>query len=177
MLAKATGWTGAHPIQGIQGKTKRFEDKDECVAIYERFSDRVVGRVTERCANGKEWPQRVRFGLEALLEELAADPATTEAISRAWPAIRPSAHDHYLGLLETLASFLSGGRRFAPHGAELPTETEMLAVGAAETLIFDEVGARRAAQLPALLPALLFSVLVPFLGPEQASEEMRLAAA
>jgi hypothetical protein len=52
---------------------------------------------------------------------------------------------------------------------------EMLAVGAAEAIIFEEVEAGRAAQLPGLGPAILFSVLVPFLGPERASVEMERA--
>jgi hypothetical protein len=51
----------------------------------------------------------------------------------------------------------------------------MLAVGAAEAIVFEEIEAGRAAQLPALAPAILFSVLVPFLGPEAASAEMQKA--
>jgi hypothetical protein len=58
-------------------------------------------------------------------------------------------------------------------GAELPAEMELFAVGAAETILFEEIEAGRAAQLPALTPAILFSLLVPFLGPEAASAEMR----
>ena len=52
----------------------------------------------------------------------------------------------------------------------------MLAVGAAEAIVFEEIEAGRAAQLPALAPAILFSLLVPFLGPEAASAEMQRAS-
>jgi len=61
-------------------------------------------------------------------------------------------------------------------GVELPREVEMFAVGAAEAIIFEEIEAGRAAQLPVLAPAILFSVLVPFVGPEAASAEMERAS-
>ena len=51
----------------------------------------------------------------------------------------------------------------------------MLAVGAAEAIVFEEIEAGRAARLPALGPAILFSILVPFLGPDGASAEMKTA--
>jgi hypothetical protein len=59
----------------------------------------------------------------------------------------------------------------------LPADVELLAVGAAESLIFAEVDAGRAERLPSMLPEILFCVLVPFLGPDLAGDEMRSAAA
>ena len=52
-----------------------------------------------------------------------------------------------------------------------------MAVGGAEAIIFDEVIAGRTQRLPALLPEILFALLVPYLGPEPAIEEMRRATA
>jgi hypothetical protein len=43
-------------------------------------------------------------------------------------------------------------------------------------LIFDELQASRAETLPGLFPDLLFAMLVPYLGPQAAAEEMRRAA-
>ena len=60
-------------------------------------------------------------------------------------------------------------------GEELPAEVEMLAIGAAESIVYEEIEGGRIAELPALGPAILFSVLVPFLGPEAASAEMATA--
>jgi hypothetical protein len=48
----------------------------------------------------------------------------------------------------------------------------MLATGAAEAIIFEEVESGRAESLPAMLPSLVFSLLVPFLGPAHATAEM-----
>ena len=50
-----------------------------------------------------------------------------------------------------------------------------MATGAVSGLIFDELVAGRAAQLPSLMPDLVFAMLVPFIGPAAATEEMRRA--
>jgi hypothetical protein len=118
----------------------------------------------------------VRCGLEALLEELAGAPAVAQLLIRAFPATSPAARARYQAFVESFAPLLQGGRKLAGPGAELPREVEMLAVGAAEAIVFEEVEAGRAEQLGTLAPEILFSVLVPFLGPEAASAEMRRAS-
>lgn len=154
-----------------------FRDKDACLfAAYEQLTDRLIGRTVERCDPRAPWPERIRGGLETILEELAARPAMTLAMTRAFPAIRPSAYRRYVELLEAFAPFLKEGRDFVEAEEELPGEVEMLAVGAAEAIVFDEIEAGRTAQLPAMLPAILFSVLVPFLGPTEASAAMQSAS-
>lgn len=153
-----------------------FGDKDSCLfAAYEQLTERLAHKSVEGCALGEEWPQRVRGGLFALLEELAATPAMARVAIRTFPAIRPEARARYQDFVEGFAPLLQGGRELAEADAELPSEVEMLAVGAAEAIVFEEIEAGRAAQLPALAPAILFSLLVPFLGPEAASAEMEKA--
>jgi hypothetical protein len=50
-----------------------------------------------------------------------------------------------------------------------------MAVGGAQTIIFDEVVAGRAQELTAKLPDILFTVLAPYIGPEAAAAEVRRA--
>jgi hypothetical protein len=153
-----------------------FGDKDICLfAAYEHLTDRLVDTATERCHPGEEWPERIRHGLEALLSELAAKPQVAQVVMRSFPEIRPAAHARYMNFLETLAGFFKEGREFAGVPDGVPAQVEMLAVGAAEAIVFDEVHAGRAAELPKLMPAILFSVLVPFLGPEKATAAWREA--
>jgi AcrR family transcriptional regulator len=153
-----------------------FPDKDACLfAAYEQLTEHLARRTTDGCALGGEWPQRVRGGLFALLEELAAAPAMARVAIRTFPAIGPEARARYQDFVEGLASLLRKGRELSGVDEELPAEVEMLAVGAAEAIVFEEIEAGRAAQLPTLGPAVLFSVLVPFLGPEAASAEMERA--
>ena len=78
--------------------------------------------------------------------------------------------------LTRLADFLEDGRALGGN-RELPNNTAMMAAGAVSGLIFDELQASRAEALPGLFPDLLFAMLVPYLGPQAAAEEMRRAAA
>lgn len=154
-----------------------FRDKDDCLfAAYDLLADRVVARASERCDSTEAWPERVREGLAALLDQLAAEPGMAQALTRAFPGIRPDTYERYVGLLGRFAPLMTEGRSYSEVDEELPGEVELLAVGAAEAIIFGEVDAGRAEQLPAMLPEILFSVLVPFMGPERAADEMRIAS-
>jgi AcrR family transcriptional regulator len=150
-----------------------FVDADACLfAAFEQFGARLVAKATEACDDDEEWPEGIRRGLEALLGELAAHPQLAHVAVRAFPAIRPAAYARYMALLESFAPFFTPGRSFEGVPEGLPAHVEMLAVGAAEAIVFDEVEAGRVEDLPGMAPAILFSVLVPFLGPERASVAM-----
>jgi AcrR family transcriptional regulator len=150
-----------------------FEDMDACLfAAYEQLTTRLVGDATGGCDPGAEWPERIREGLKRVLGELAARPEMARVIVRSFPAIRPATYLRYMAFLEAFTPFLEEGREFPGTTPELPEEIEMLAVGAAETLIVGEIEAGRTAQLPEMLPSILFSLLVPFLGPDAASAAM-----
>jgi hypothetical protein len=153
-----------------------FLDKDSCLfAAYAQLTERLARKTAEGYALGHEWPQQVRRGLESLLEELAGAPAVARLLIRTFPAIGPAARARYQEFVESFALLLRGGRELSEMGAELPAEVELLAIGAAEAIVFEEIEAGRTAQLPVLAPAILFSLLVPFLGPETASAEMERA--
>jgi len=155
-----------------------FGSKDECLyAAYQSLADRFVARASARCDAAEPWPERVRTGLSALLEELAGEPRLALALTRAFPGIGPATYERYVDLLERFVPLMEEGRAYSEVEEELPGEVELLAVGAAEAIIFSEVDAGRAGRLPTMLPEILFSVLVPFMGPERAADEMRSAAA
>jgi hypothetical protein len=155
-----------------------FGDKDSCLfAAYDHVTELTVAAVARNWDLEEEWPQRVKLGLGALLEAIAAKPEMARAMTRAFPGIGPSAYERYVELLERLVPFVREGREYSSVDADLPREVELLAVGAAEAIIFGEVDAGRAGRLPQMMPEVLFSLLVPFMGPERAAEEMRSAAA
>ncbi|MGN6588642.1 MAG: TetR/AcrR family transcriptional regulator [Solirubrobacterales bacterium] len=157
---------------------EEFAGKDQCLfAAYDRLTDQVVARARLECDGGGPWPERIRGGLEALLDELAAEPRMARALTRSFPGIRPAAYERYVNLLGRFVPFMEEGRNYAEVDEELPGEVELLAVGSAEAIIFGEVDAGRAERLPQMLPEILFSVLVPFMGPDRAADEMRIAAA
>lgn len=166
-------------IAGISKATfeAEFLDIDAALfAAYEQLVDRLTCQTTEACATaGGPWPRRVHGGLRTLLGELAASPKTALVLTRTFPSIGPKARARYQSFVEEFAPLLSEGRQYSTVGEELPAEVEMLAVGAGEAIVFEEIEAGRTARLPAMGPAILFSVLVPFLGPDVASAEMEMA--
>lgn len=170
--ARATAAVSAEEFEA------EFGGKDECLfAAYDHLVDAIVEHACSGCASGRPWPARVRDGLEALLGDLAAEPQLARALTRSFPGIRPATYQRYVELLSRFVPLMREGRDFSGVEEELPGEVELLAVGAAEAIIFGEVDAGRAERLPQMLPEILFSVLVPFMGPDRAAEEMRSAAA
>jgi hypothetical protein len=158
---------------GGEGWSELFVDKDEClVAAFDQLTEQLRAAIVRGCATGSGWPGRVAGGLRVLLGKLAARAQTAEALARTFPAIGPAAQARYQAFVESLAPLLGEGREFSGIAAELPGEVELLAVGAAEAIVFAEIQAGRTAGLPALGPEILFSVLVPFVGPARAAVEM-----
>jgi hypothetical protein len=149
-----------------------FADKDACLfAAFEQLGWELREAIRRGCAAGGDWPTRVAGGLRALLAALAARASLAEALARSFPAIGPAAQARYQDFVESLAPLLAAGRDAALDD-DLPAEVELLAVGAGEALIFEEICAARTADLPALTPEILFSVLVPFTGAAAAAAAM-----
>jgi AcrR family transcriptional regulator len=149
-----------------------FADKDACLfAAFEQLGWELREAIRQGCATGEDWPTQVAGGLRALLAALAARASLAEALARSFPAIGPTAQARYQDFIESLAPLLTAGREEAID-ADLPAEVELLAIGAGESLVFEEICAARTADLPALAPEILFSVLVPFTGAAAAATAM-----
>jgi AcrR family transcriptional regulator len=155
------------------GWTTQFPDKDTClVAAFEELTEELRTAIVEGCLAATGWPDQVAGGLRVLLDCLAERAAIAEGLARIFPSIGPEALRRYHGFVESLAPLLAGGREFAEHGEELPTEVELLAVGSVESIVFDQIQLGRTAELAAMAPEVLFSAMVPFTGPAMAAEAM-----
>jgi AcrR family transcriptional regulator len=155
-----------------------FADTDACLyAAYQQMRAGFLQRARSECASQEDWTDRVALGLSLLLDEIAAKPLVARVATRVFPAIRPSAYQLYVEFLSDFEPLMSEGREHSEVDEELPAEVELLAIGAAESLIFSEIDAGRTEELPKMLPEILFSVLVPFIGPDRAAGRMRSAAA
>jgi AcrR family transcriptional regulator len=156
---------------------EEFGDLEGCLsAAYERLTQRLDTAVRAGCRlarAGGGWPEQVRHGLNALLAELAADPRLTRALVRGFPSRGDKEQRRYQAFVESFGPMLSAGRAYAESEEELPREVEALALGAAEAILVEEINAGRAGELPLTGPAILFSVLVPFVGPARAAEEVK----
>jgi AcrR family transcriptional regulator len=154
-----------------------FNNKEECLfAAYDLLIEQTLKKTCAGCDGTEAWPERIRMGLERVLDELAARPEVARAMLRSFPEIGPPAYERYLALISRFIPFVREGREWPRAFEDLPAEVELLALGAAKAIIFREVEEGRTERLPRMLPEILFSILVPFLGPERAVEEMHVAA-
>ena len=113
---------------------------------------------------------RASGSLGSIVELFAADPALAHAVLVEAIAAGPETRRLHDDALDRLAAQLDPGRELAA-GRELPAQISLMAVGAVAGLLFKEVLAGRAEQLPTRMPDLLYTLLVPFLGPQGAVAE------
>jgi len=173
-------------IAGVAGRAnvsrrtfyEEFAGKED--ALFEACDsliERLIGSTERADAHADPWPTRVRLALRVLLWELAADPDAARLVTVELPAAGPAARRRYREGTARLMPCFRKGREYGGRDDDLPHDAELMAVGGAEAIIFDEVVAGRVSRLPGLLPDILFTLLVPYLGPEQAVEQMRRAEA
>lgn len=157
-----------------------FASKEECfLEAYDAVFDVVVARVAGAYEStaGERWPERVAAALRALVELLVAEADVARMAMVEVSAVGEEARLRYRAALGRFVPLLEEGRGASSRGAELPADTARFAIGGLTSMIFDEVRAGRAAELPRMLPDLAFAVLMPYLGPAEAEAEMRRLAA
>lgn len=155
---------------------KHFDDKHDCfLAAYRAMADEVFATIVAECDGEQPWVARVRKGLATLIEVFAREPELARTAVVEVTAAGADARKLHWDAMNRFKGYLDIGREAEPD-RELPEQISLMAVGAVSGLIFDELVAGRAEQLPELMPDLLFAMLVPYLGPAAASEEMRRAA-
>jgi len=156
---------------------KHFEDKHECfLAAYDMVVERVLDEVIASCNGERSWLDRVRVGLATIVEMFALDPELARTAIVEVAAAGADARQRHWNAISRFTEFLEDGVELTG-GRELPNNIALMAAGAVSGLIFDELLTGRAERLPQLLPDLLFALLVPYIGPGAATEEMRKAAA
>ena len=156
---------------------KYFDDKHDCfLAAYEMLVEQVFAEVVANCNGSQPWLERVETGLETIVKLFALDPQLARTAVVEVAAAGAEARQLHWNAVSRFTAYLEDGRELAD-GRELPENISLMSAGAVSGLIFDELLAGRAAQLQAMLPDLLFAMLVPYIGPRAAAEEMRRVAA
>jgi AcrR family transcriptional regulator len=156
-----------------------FSDRESCfLEAYDAVIDVLVAHVSTAFEStvGQPWPDRVAAALRALVNLLATEHDIARMAMVEVTVVGEDARIRYRAALGRFAYFLEEGRTVSPQGAELPADTARFAIGGATSMIFDEVRAGRGPELRRLLPDLLFAVLMPYIGPEAAEDEMRRVA-
>jgi AcrR family transcriptional regulator len=176
---KATSVADVIEEAGVSRATfyKHFEDKHECfLDAYDMVVDQVTTQVTSDCDGSQPWTQRVETGLANLVRFFALDPELARMAMVEVAAAGADARQRHWDAVARFTEYLADGRDLAGD-KDLPANTALMSAGAVAGLIFDELLAGRAENLPKILPDLLFAMLVPYIGPHAAAEEMRRVAA
>ena len=163
---------------GVSRETfdEMFESKEACfLEAYDAVFDVLVAHVTAafEAASDRSWPEQIAAGLGALVELLAMEADIARMAMVEATAAGDDARERYRAMFTRFTPFLEKGRTYSGQGEELPADTARFAVGGAASMIFDEVRAGRGPELKRILPDLVFAVLMPYLGSEEAEDEMR----
>jgi AcrR family transcriptional regulator len=178
---EATTVTDVIEVAGVSRATfyEMFEDKSACfLEAYDAVIDVLVAHVGSafEAAAGEPWPERIAAALGALVGLLGAEADIARMAMVEVTAAGDDARERYRAALARFTPFLEEGRTYSGQGDALPPDTARFAIGGATSMIFDEIRAGRGAELPRILPDIVFAVLMPYLGPEAAEEEMRRVA-
>jgi AcrR family transcriptional regulator len=168
-------------LAGVPRETfdENFDDKASCfLEAYDAVIDVLVAHVSTafETASDEPWPERIVASLQALVELLSAESDIARMAIVEVTASGDDARARYRGALARFTPFLEEGREYSDQGEELPPDTARFAIGGATSMIFDEIRGGRGPELTRILPDLVFAVLMPYLGPKTAEEEMNRVA-
>jgi len=157
---------------GVSRKTfyAQFADKEDCfLDIYDEQMGRLHGVTRDAFDAQDDWIASLRAGLAALLNLLAYDPAMARVCFVEVLAAGPHAAQRRNEAMRELERMLDLTRA---EGGESPRALGMSMVGGLSEVLYQEVVADRAAQLPTMLPELMYALVLPFEGREAAEREL-----
>jgi AcrR family transcriptional regulator len=158
---------------------EHFTNKEDCfLAAFDVTATRLRERVASAAdKGGANLRDRLRFGLETLLNFVATEPdaartlvvearaASVEAVMR-----RDDLLDHFASCIDAqVRELLPGAPSYSP-------VTAAGIVGGVEALLYSRLNKGEVEDLDALLPSMMYFLVLPFEGHEAASEELAVAA-
>jgi AcrR family transcriptional regulator len=165
---------------GVSRKTfyEHFTDKEQCfLAAWDAGVEILIDALTRATLETEgRWQDRVRAGVHAYLETLAAVPAFArtfliEVLAAGPQALerRATVHARFADLLRTLHE---GQREVAPELPALPDEVFVATVGAVHELVVERVRQGRIAELLELEPVITYLQLAFLSGHDEAAAEL-----
>jgi AcrR family transcriptional regulator len=150
---------------------EHFEDKRDCMlAALDEQLHRIEDAVCAGVEGSTVWSERVRLGLQALLQALAADPEGTrltlvECLAAGEPAIA-RLRAAVASCVPTLELGLNDSE--SAETAHLPPQISEALAGGIVSILHRLALERNTDELPGLLPDLVYFALMPYLGHERA---------
>lgn len=158
---------------------EHFANKEDCfLAAFDITATRLRERIGAAAAKGGDnLRDRLRFGLETLLNFVATEPeaartlivearaASVEAVMR-----RDELLDHFSSCIDAQVQEL------LPDAPSYSPITAAGIVGGVEALLYSRLNKGDTGDLDALLPSMMYFLVLPFEGHKAASEELAFAA-
>jgi AcrR family transcriptional regulator len=144
---------------------EHFQNKEDC---FLQALDELIGRlqrqVLGQLSAGVPWAERVRLGLGALLQGLAADHEGARVMMVECLSAGPIAVARHRSTFSVLVPLLEEGRLQAAHPEYLPSQTSEAVVGGIASIVHRRVLEERTAELPKLQADMAYFALVPYIG-------------
>jgi AcrR family transcriptional regulator len=154
-----------------------FEGKEQCfLAAFEVVVDHLRELVAEAVEGVADWPERAIAATRAALAFLAAEPDLARLCLVESRGAGLAVTARFNEAVGEIVPLLRQGRDERPEGERLPASTEDSTIGSLVSLAHRKVAAAEAAQLEDLLPDCAELVLLPYLGPAEATRLAREAA-
>jgi AcrR family transcriptional regulator len=166
---------------GVSRKTfyAQFTDKEDCfLTIYDEQLGRLQAVTRDAFDAQDDWVPALRAGVTALLTALAYDPAVARLCFVDVLAAGPHAAEARNAAMRELEAILElgrGGEASAGAGDPTPRALGRSMVGGLGEVLYQEIVAGRAEQLPGMLPELMYALVLPFEGREAAERELKRA--
>jgi AcrR family transcriptional regulator len=149
-----------------------FANKQECfLAAHETAVEQALGAVVSDCDGELPWLDRVTRGLETLIGFFATNPELARVVMVEVQMAGVDGYRRHLNAVARFGELIAAGFE-PPFEAGPPANTALMSASGVAALIAEHLVIDCSEQLPGLLPDLKFALLVPYIGPRAASEEM-----
>ena len=152
---------------------EHFSNKEDCfLAAFDTSAERLRTMVENAArGGGRNWHDRVRLGLEALLRFASHEPDTARTMVVEARAASAAAVRRRVELLDEFAECLdSQARELLPESRSHTALTAPGIVGGVESLLYSRLCKQEYDDLESLLPSLMYFVVLPYEGHEAAAE-------
>jgi AcrR family transcriptional regulator len=158
---------------------EHFSNKEDCfLAAFDAASKRLRERIaTAAQGGGDRWRDRLRLGLEELLRFCREEPDAAKVLVVEARGASSAALMRRDQLLDYFSSRIDDkARELVPNATPRSPVTAAGIVGGVEALLYSRLNKGDLNDLQSLLPSLMYFAVLPYEGPDAASEELALSA-
>lgn len=153
---------------------EHFSNKEDCfLAAFDTSARRLREQVDAATSEGEGWRDRLRLGMEAVLNFIQAEPDTARTVIVEARAASAEAVMRRVELLDHFSVCLdSQARALLPADARFSEITASGVVGGVEALLYSRLCKSEFEDIDDLLPSMMYFAVLPYEGHAAAAEEL-----